>query len=106
MSPARVLVLRRGAPNAHLGLVDAHLGLVNGVPGGDLPLVVTATLGGRVQVKLIVDSGSDITAVRPDRLTAAGIDLSRPASRGEATVSPARLRRPSTPSRFPLTGTK
>jgi predicted aspartyl protease len=46
------------------------------------PIVVSVTLNGRATARLVLDTGADVTMVRPRVLAVAGVDLSQPAARG------------------------
>lgn len=50
------------------------------------PIIAVVRLnGGRSTARLILDTGADSSMVKPELLAAAGVDLSRPAARGEAS---------------------
>jgi hypothetical protein len=47
--------------------------------------VVQARLNGRVTARLTLDTGADVSVIKPELLRAAGVDLSRPATSGSAS---------------------
>ncbi len=50
------------------------------------PIIAVVRLnGGRSTARLLLDTGADGSMVKPELLAAAGVDLSRPAARGEAS---------------------
>jgi hypothetical protein len=51
----------------------------------DPPIVVQARLNGRVTARLTLDTGADVSVIKPELLRAAGVDLSRPATSGSAS---------------------
>lgn len=63
---------------------DPGLGTIRYTPGR--PIVATVTLNDLVQVRLVLDTGADMSAVKPDKLAIAGVDLARPAKRGTIHV--------------------
>jgi Aspartyl protease len=72
----------------HLNQEKASLpkpvGLIPYTPGRPIIAVVKLN-GGRSTARLILDTGADSSMVKPELLAAAGVDLSRPAARGEAS---------------------
>lgn len=56
-------------------------GTIRYVPGSG-PIIVPVTLNGRTTARLILDTGADISMVKPQLLRSAGVDLSRPVARG------------------------
>ena len=60
-----------------------HDGIIRYTPGR--PIIVVVRLNGRSSARLVLDTGADGSMVKPDLLAAAGVDLSRPVSRGEAS---------------------
>ena len=58
-------------------------GIIRYTPGR--PIVAVVRLNGRSSARLILDTGADGSMVKPELLAAAGVDLSRPAARGEAS---------------------
>lgn len=55
-------------------------GIISYTPGR--AIIVGVMLNGRVTARLLLDTGADGTVVKPSLLAAAGVDLSRPATRG------------------------
>jgi predicted aspartyl protease len=57
------------------------VGSIRYTPGH--PIVAVVRLNGRSSARLILDTGADGSMVKPELLAADGVDLSRPAARGE-----------------------
>jgi Aspartyl protease len=56
-------------------------GTIRYVPGSG-PIIVPVTLNGRTTARLVLDTGADVSVVKPQLLRSAGVDLLRPVARG------------------------
>jgi predicted aspartyl protease len=60
-------------------------GVIRYTPGQ--PILVSVKLNNRTTVRLMLDTGADSSSIRSSLLTAAGVDLSQPTSRGSAVMA-------------------